>query len=114
MKKSAKKTIYYKKRTLEELLTDLDDCVVYLSKKIHVPSNTKDDIQQLLKIHIIETYRKDRKFYSTRKLGYWFIRCKWLVFGWRRKEYEKNPISRSVPIDYFNNICESEEKRHDN
>jgi len=100
-KRSTKRqTITGKKRTLKELLRDMKSQMDYLGHHdFHIKGYGGDDLVQIMSMGIIKTYRKNRKYYSHRKLGWWFIRCRWLLLNLHKKNSKSNPLANSVSID---------------
>jgi len=100
-----KKKEYGKKRTLEELLNDLDDSINFLAIHFNIKGYERDDLKQIMCLNIIQTYNKNKKYYSRRKLGYWFMRCKWILLNLNNDNEKRNPLAKSISVDnIFNNV----------
>lgn len=94
-----KKETYGKKRTLEELLKDLKKSIDFLAFSFNIQGYEKADLKQIMHLNIIQTYKKNVRYYCKRKLGYWFLRCRWVLLNLNTSNNRKNPLVKSISID---------------
>jgi hypothetical protein len=88
-----------KKRTLEELLKDLEKPMHFLATKFNIQGYERDDLKQIMCLNVIQTYNKNIEYYSRRKLGYWFLRCRWALLNLTNDNDRKNPLVKSISLD---------------
>jgi len=89
----------HQKRSLEQLLDEINGSLEYLSRHFHLGGYDSKDLLQIMRLHIIETYRKNRVYYSRRTLGFWFMRCRWSLLNLHRVNSRRNPLANSISID---------------
>ena len=89
----------YQKRSLNQLLKEINGPLEYLSRHFYLPGYDSKDLLQIMRVHIIETYKKNTEYYSRRKLGFWFIRCRWALLNLQKTNSKRNPLAKSISID---------------
>jgi len=89
----------YQKRSLEQLLEEIKGPLTFLSNHFHLSGYGSKDLLQIMRLHIIETYKKNTEYYSRRKLGFWFIRCRWSLLNLQKTNSKRNPLAKSISID---------------
>lgn len=87
-----------KYRTLGKLLKDLHSALKYVSRTIQVPGTKSDDLYQELVLWIIKTYRKNPRYCSHRKLGWWFVCSKRTLFRMKAVAIKRNPLARAYNL----------------
>lgn len=97
----AKEEPYFRFRSLEELLKDLDGPLSFLSRDFNIPGMSPGDIKQELSKHLIEVYNKKPEYYAHRKDGFWFIRSRWHLLNIRSSAFKRDPLANSISIDSF-------------
>jgi len=88
-----------KQKKLLKLLNELSQPLDYLAWKFRLNSEHKEDTIQELKLMIIKDYKRNKES-RTKKVGWWFLRCKWHLLN-RLKKHMKNPLANSISIDSF-------------
>jgi len=85
-------------KNVEKLLENLKQIFQFLSWEFNIPGMTDEDITQELNLFVLETWNK--KDVSGRKLGWWFLRCKWHLLN-KVKKSERMPLDNAISLDKF-------------
>lgn len=83
---------------VEELLKDLEQLIDFLAYHFNIKGYDKEDLKQELYLLVLDTWNK--KSYKNKKLGFWFLRCKWHLLNLIAKE-QREPLSSAVSLEKF-------------
>lgn len=93
-------------RTKKRLSKDLEKPLNFLSTYFKIPGFEAGDLRNMMIENIIKIYNKDRKYYSRRKLGFWFIRSKWFLLGLRKSTLKRDVVVSAISYDQLVDINE--------
>ncbi|MFX0084345.1 MAG: hypothetical protein ACFFAU_01625 [Candidatus Hodarchaeota archaeon] len=88
-----------KKKTVEDLLKELEESLTYLSFQFRIPGMQPEDVKQELIVKVLEDWKKYKD--KRREKGFWFLRLKWHLLN-LIKASQRDPLNLSVNINILN------------
>jgi hypothetical protein len=83
---------------VEDLLKDLEQPIDFLAYHFNIPGYTKEDLKQELYLAILTIWKKEKV--KNKKLGFWFIRCKWHLLNMITQS-DRKPLDSAISLEKF-------------